>query len=40
MESPNFRFNSIIQEMNCCFGINDIFDIYYLNISKKKFILI
>ena len=29
MENPNFKFNSIIQEMNCCFGINDIFDIYY-----------
>lgn len=29
MENPNIRFNSNIQKMNDCFGINDIFDTYY-----------
>ena len=40
MENPNFKFNSIIQEMNCCFGINDIFDIYYDQNNSNELYLI
>ena len=40
MENPNFHYNSIVQEMNCCFGINDIFDIYYdLNDNNELYLI-
>ena len=28
-ENPNFKFKNVVKHMDCCFGINDIFDIYY-----------
>jgi len=40
MENPNFRFNSVIQEMDCCFGINDIFDIYDDKSNNNELYLI
>lgn len=40
MENPNFRFNSIVQEMNDCFGINDIFAIYYDKKDNNELYLI
>ena len=40
MENPNFRFNSVIQEMDCCFGINDIFEIYYDQNNNNELHLI
>ena len=38
--NPNIRFNSIIQKMNCCFGINDIFDIYHDKNNNNELCLI
>ena len=40
MENPNFRFNSVIQVMDCCFGINDIFEIYYDQNNNNELYLI
>jgi len=40
MENPNFRFNSVIQVMDCCFGINDIFEIYYDQSNNNELYLI
>ena len=39
MENPNFRFNSVLQKMDSCFGINDIFDTYF-DQNIKEFLLI
>ena len=40
MDNPNIRFNSIVQEMKCCFGINDIFAVYYDKNNNNELYLI
>ena len=40
MDNPNIRFNSILKKMNCCFGINDIFDVYYDKNNNNELYLI
>ena len=40
MENPNLHFNSEIDQMQCCFGINDIFDIYYDQNNNNELFLI
>ena len=40
MENPNLHFNSEIDQMQCCFGINDIFDIYYDQNNNNELLLI
>jgi hypothetical protein len=38
--NPNLKFKSLVREMKCCFGINDIFDIYYSHNENNELYLI
>ena len=38
--NPNLKFRGIIKEFDCCFGINDIFDIYYAHNENNELYLI
>ena len=40
ISSPNLKYNSIIKTTDCCFGINDIFDIYYAQNENNELYLI
>ncbi len=38
--NPNFKFKQVAKETKCCFGINDIFDIYYaLNENNELYLI-
>ena len=39
-KNPNLEFKEIIKEMDFCFGINDIFDIYYDKKQNNELFLI
>ena len=39
-KNPNFHLNSILKQMNDCFGINDIFDIFYDKKNNNELYLI
>ena len=38
--NPNLKLNSIVKQMKCCWGINDIFDIYYSFNENNELYLI
>ena len=38
--NPNFKFKQVARETKCCFGINDIFDIYYAPNENNELYLI
>ena len=38
--NPNFTFKEIFKEIHCCFGINDVFDIYYSHNENNELYLI
>lgn len=40
LTNPNLKLKEIIKEMDCCFGINDIFDIYYNRKENNELYLI
>ena len=39
-KNPNLKFREIIKEIDCCFGINDVFDIYYDQKQNNELYLI
>lgn len=39
-KNPNFRFKEVFKDLSCCFGINDIFDIYYDQANNNELYLI
>ena len=38
--NPNFKFKEVFKELSCCFGINDVFDIYYSQADNNELYLI
>ena len=39
-KNPNLAFKEIIKDIDCCFGINDVFDIYYDQKQNNELYLI
>ena len=40
IKNPNLKLKEVIKEMDCCFGINDIFDVYYNRKENNELYLI
>ena len=38
--NPNLKFKEIFKKIDCCFGINDVFDIYYSHNENNELYLI